>query len=642
VLHADIEYIKVREYNKRKSIQAVCPMFRKAIKPFLNLKFSQKIFLIYSLIILLVILSLSLVVTGNITNMLVDKEAKYNRFVLINLNNYLQDKLDSIRKFSTQTYLQNAKDRSRGITGIMDVIEEPSSLPVNSDIDPNTDFSKYYDNAFSIDRDIAGITIYKKIDQTILVFSKTTRKSYESNKYSYPERLSQVEDLRPLISVYPTVTTAYQDTAKAYTLSINLKSTDTMAPIGILMFDYDIKGIFHLLSQYYETPMGYTVILTDNGSILYDSSNKYYNNNYPYANLFKSNPSSAFINGEDCLIHTVSDNDAKILVVGILPKSQIFSSIKKTKQTIFILSVTFIIVGLILAYIGTLAFSKRVWAITSTMRKVKQGNFSLRIPLERSNDEINEIAASFNIMCSDIEKYIEQMYVSEIKQKTSELKQKSAQLLALQAQINPHFLYNTLEAIRMKAIKDGSRESADMTLILSKLFRNTIKSETIIDISEEIAHSRLYLQLFSIRYKETLAYDFNISSDIEKFSILKHILQPILENYIIHGFASSRSDNRISINGYKDDSHIYFEIIDNGSGIDKDELEKIRKELESNEISNSGSVGLANVNERIKIIYGEQCGIEIQSSMDTGTKVRIKTLIKTKKELLEHVQGITS
>ncbi|OPZ84310.1 MAG: putative sensor-like histidine kinase [Firmicutes bacterium ADurb.Bin419] len=268
----------------------------------------------------------------------------------------------------------------------------------------------------------------------------------------------------------------------------------------------------------------------------------------------------------------------------------------------------------------------------SGIKNINSGNLSGRIAVKNKYDEISEIANSFNNMCDNLNEYIEKVYISDIRQK-------QAQLKALQAQINPHFLYNTLESIRMRALVNGSKDVAEMIYLLSSLFRNSVKERPIVNICEEIKYCKMYLELFNMRFMDNINVTFDVKEDVLNFGIMKHSIQPIIENYIIHGIDTQRSDNLLTIRIFKHDSDIYTYVIDNGNGIEEEKLKKIMQSLESPNLTNNSGLGLSNVNERIRLLFGNRYGIDIFSEYGKGTVVLLRIAAKAREELEDHVQS---
>jgi two-component system sensor histidine kinase YesM len=218
-------------------------------------------------------------------------------------------------------------------------------------------------------------------------------------------------------------------------------------------------------------------------------------------------------------------------------------------------------------------------------------------------------------MLDDLNLYIDRVYKAEIKQKHTEL-------AALQARINPHFLYNTLEVIRMRAISQGAQDVGEMIYSLSALFRTFVQQKTIYLLKDELEACRLYLELFRIRYKDKFSYEIECDLMLGGKQVLQMSLQPIIENYIVHGLRTDRTDNRIHIRALSSAKGIHVRIEDNGHGITPDRLEEIRLEI-SPDAPEGESFGLRSVNERLKLLYGDEYGIELESQPEVGTIINV-------------------
>ncbi len=207
--------------------------------------------------------------------------------------------------------------------------------------------------------------------------------------------------------------------------------------------------------------------------------------------------------------------------------------------------------------------------------------------------------------------------------KEQEEKRKS-ELDALQAQINPHFLYNTLDSI-VWMIEEGGKQKDAVFMIteLASLFRLSLsKGNTIIPISDEIKHGMNYMNIQAVRFKNRFTVSFDIDEEINSYSTVKLIVQPILENAIYYGVKNMDEDGHIIVKGWKEDEEIYITIEDNGFGIPEDYLNVILSDTDHKKAHGSG-VGLINVHKRIQLRFGEKYGIKIESELDVGTKVTI-------------------
>lgn len=593
-------------------------------------KFFNKLLLVYTVIVLFALFALAMIVSESISTMLLNKEITYNKLILRNLNNYFDQKCDIVKKMLQKTYLDSSM-----MPEVIDFIENDYDKSSTDYVTLKQKFDRYFLSVFSQDRDISSIVIYKKADKSIFSYSRNSVLAYDESEFNYQEQLGQINDTSYRLRIFPAFYPLYnKDKNKmVYTISINIRRLGTNTNTGIMMIDFDQSGINRFLSQFKSDIKAQILILTQSGDVIYDSSGEYYGKEYSYLNMLKSADNFVEIRGEEYIINVDTDNNSGAIIASIIPKKDILKSIVSTRQTIYLVSIVCILIVLILTYISTTIFSKRIKAITGAMKELQAGNLSVRIPVNKTGDEISNIAVSFNKMSNELNKYINKVYLSDIKQK-------SAELAALQAQINPHFLYNTLEAIRMNAVAFGDQNTSEMIYVLSKLFRNAIKGESIITIKDELKHSKLYLELFKIRYGDNLSVKFNIEEAILGYGIIKHLIQPVIENYIIHGFDANRSDNSILIHGYLSDKNILFDIKDNGRGMETDKLNTLKFSLENLEMNTESSIGLANINERIKLVYGNECGIEISSELGFGTTVLIKILAKTKLEFKSYVQGI--
>lgn len=258
----------------------------------------------------------------------------------------------------------------------------------------------------------------------------------------------------------------------------------------------------------------------------------------------------------------------------------------------------------------------RVEVIVSGMEQVTTGNLKISLAVNKNGDELDMIAGNFNVMCQKLDDYIQKSYLAEIEKKNSELQ-------ILQSQINPHFLYNTLEAIRMKAICNGDRDVGKMLYSMSVLFRSQLKEADWITVGQELDYCKQYLELFQYRYHEIFTYQIDCQVELMGTRVIKFILQPIMENYFIHGIRRQDSDNEISLKVSRIGDVIEFEVRDNGMGMEEALLHKKNEELKKNEYRKTQSVGIENVNRRIKSVYGNAFGVTLKS-VEKGLSVMIR------------------
>ncbi|ARK30134.1 sensor histidine kinase [Halalkalibacter krulwichiae] len=258
------------------------------------------------------------------------------------------------------------------------------------------------------------------------------------------------------------------------------------------------------------------------------------------------------------------------------------------------------------------------------MKEVEYGNFEERF-ITNSKDAIGDLARGFNHMLGKIKELIESV------QKEEQLK-KEAEITALQLQINPHFIYNTLESINSLARKKKEYEISHLIVLLGRLLRLSISSfEEKVPLKQELMYVEYYLEIQKQRMRYPLKYEIIVEPAIEHYSTIKWILQPIVENAIIHGIDPLRSEGKITIYVRTKNDFILIDIADNGVGLDQDQISEINENLKHNSTNLTkyrNRVGLYNVQTRILSRYGEPYGLTVTSTLQKGTTVQLKLPIE--------------
>lgn len=276
-----------------------------------------------------------------------------------------------------------------------------------------------------------------------------------------------------------------------------------------------------------------------------------------------------------------------------------------------------IIVSLLMNVLLTDSITKPIKMLCENTALVAKGDFTTRTSCE-NNDELSVLSDSFNDMAIKLEQQ-----VNSIRQEQENLRNMESKLL--QAQINPHFLYNTLDTIIWLIEGSKNKEAIDMVVALSEFFKVVVsKGKDFISIREEEIHIKSYLQIQQSRYYNILDYEIHIDDELYAYKILKMTLQPLVENSLYHGIKMLRAKGKITVIGERKGDEIHFSVIDNGIGMDETKLLALRKEIESPGSELSTGFGLANVNKRIKLNYGNLYGLNIQSVPGKGTTMSIR------------------
>lgn len=312
---------------------------------------------------------------------------------------------------------------------------------------------------------------------------------------------------------------------------------------------------------------------------------------------------------------------------------QAYPYINKVTLTygIIILLILFVPTGII--YIFTRYFSARVGVLRSAMHQASNGDYNI-IDSFQGDDELSEAFQDLKVMIEKIKDNEAQMYEAQIKEQEITNRQQQMEFKMLASQINPHFLYNTLETIRMKSLTAGNREVATAIKLLGKSMRyvleNTGTAST--TLKKEMDYIETYLSIQKLRFHERVNYQIQIEpeTDISEYQILPLLLQPIVENAILHGLEGVEENGQIIIHIWtKDDEYLCIDIFDNGEGMTAEELEKMISNMNNHDKASADSIGLYNINQRIKLCYGTSYGLTVKSRKTEGTLVSLQLPLTT-------------
>lgn len=371
---------------------------------------------------------------------------------------------------------------------------------------------------------------------------------------------------------------------------------------------------------------GYCFIMDQEGNIVYHPQQQLI---YAGLKMEETEEICQAVDGaftKDGIIYTIrSLENCEWRIVGVsyvdeLITSKVWEMIPIVLSLLLLVVLTTAIASIILSNL----FSKPAKELALAMRNFENEGEAFSFQTVEGSYEINELSKSFGHMVVQIQELMERVRQEEISLRKTELN-------ALQAQINPHFLYNTLDSIAWMCEEERNKEAVEMVNALAKLFRISIsKGHELITIEKEVVHAQSYLQIQKFRYKNQFSYTFEVEESCKEYLCNKITLQPLIENAIYHGLDMSEH-GEIYVGVHEEGEDIVMTVTDNGIGMEPSQCESILK-TDSN--SNNG-IGIKNVNDRIRIYFGEHYGLHITSELDEGTTIEIRI-----PKIMEEEQGV--
>ncbi|MGC5771285.1 sensor histidine kinase [Paenibacillus pabuli] len=567
--------------------------------PFVNLSFRSKLFMVFVLVtiipmMLLVYFSYELTKT------------KLTEQIYINMTNStaqitknLENKLDSYEHISASIYLDNRL--ANYLTN--EYQDDPSYLDVYNYIGNRID---------------TVMAAYPDFDSAFIYSDNPSLP--KDNYYIRPitPEVQNTELFHKLQQSYGNIihlsTPQTENGPAMFTLARLLNNNSNQYPYGMLVFQISESVIYSLMEK--EAGGKDIFIINDKGMILSSADKQLINTSLPellHQNLDET-PSGRFdtiYQGVKALaVYNTLKNGWR--TVSIFPYDSIIKDAKSLSQLIINISLGFIGVALLLIYITASLFSNRIRTLIRMIRRIERGDFNPTHEEQMGSDEIGQLHFAFEQMTTRLKSLVTEVYQKE-------LQSKEAELDLLQAQINPHFLYNTLGSISSLAVKHQDPQIQDMVLHLAKFYRISLnKGKSILTINEELKLTQSYNAIQLIRFKGKLNIIYTIDQSILPYSTVKLALQPFVENAVIHALWNQDRPLNIHIKGVIENNSIILSVIDDGMGMRREKLEALFEEKEGR------GYGISNVDRRIKLKFGEYYGVKVYSKLGMGTTVQIR------------------
>ncbi len=550
--------------------------------------------------------------------------AAYSQRILKNTVGYLDSYIDEISAIANASnydyYLQNylIKEASNpvrfssfsGGTAMQEY--EMSAKSFNTTINDRSDISSIM--VFGKQ----GLLLYKSIYSYINVQRKYSDMPWYQGAVEHPDE--------PFLTGPQKHEFLRGNTEKTLSLTRRISSYEDGAFLGVILIDINLNEIARICDGIYSENGGRICILNDKGDLIYEQKT-------PHGLRYLSDEKNL-----EGLKRAISNNAQGNRIVGLSGADYqlVYSNMEKTGWKVLLLTpqaslaaqsreaMVFIVLAFLIMFIAVMLALKSILGrivepiiiLKRHMDLADMGNLNIRMPIARE-DEIGMLTRSFNQMLKRIDNLMGQVVEEQETKRKFEFQ-------ALQAQINPHFLYNTLESVIWMA-ETNNNKIVPMIEALAKLFRISLNSgREFISVEEEMEHVRNYLVIQSMRYQNKFEYVFEIADEVRKKQMLKLLVQPIVENSLYHGIKKKRGSGLIRISVGLEGEDIRIEVEDDGCGIDASVMKQLMEGGIQPKKSGGSGIGVRNVNERIKLYFGPDYGLSCTSEENQGTRMTIR------------------
>ncbi|MBB5325743.1 two-component system sensor histidine kinase YesM [Anoxybacillus tepidamans] len=396
-------------------------------------------------------------------------------------------------------------------------------------------------------------------------------------------------------------------------------------PLGMVVIRVDLKKIYDYIETDFRD-LEKMFVISRNGTVVMHANSTYIGRVFPDQKILQEirkhdhEPITLSYQKQHTTYHVVTQpvDGTDLVIIGFVNEASIAEGITGMQKSIRFMMIVLTLLGF-MAMLGFYHFNiKRIQDLIKQTHQVEKGDLTASVTVKHK-DEIGLLGIRFNKMVTRLRNLIENEYQMEIKNRESELK-------LLQSQINPHFLYNTLDMIRWTARLEQAMETSKLIEQLSKMFRISLnRGKILITIQDELSYSQSYLELQKRRLGNTLEFYIFCDHEALQAIVLKQMIQPLIENSINHGFENMRALKKIYIRCFKENSYLIIDVMDNGKGFSNEQFEMVTKK----------GYALKNIHDRLKIAFGNEAQIEIKQKADPGAWVRITLPFKEKEDDVE-------
>ncbi len=502
------------------------------------------------------------------------------------------------------------------ISSVIETANYVQSASLNLDVvNSYKELQDIYSFSTDIKKDVVSIFLFDSKGEKILGNDMISRGNFSiSNEHWFLNALSETTIFHfsapHTDSVYENGGEQVISVSRHVTFSRNGSKQD-----GVLLIELNFNSISDLASKTNLGEGGHILILNDNDSLIYyfsEDGDSYIAGSYELAIDKMMGGYKALINGKEMYFNINTLAQTRWRIVTAYNIDEIAQAKTRILYMLFIIFLGSFFLTAVVASLLSYRISRPLNQLEKSMLRIENGDFHTKVAVT-GQKELVLVGASFNSMMDEIRLLMDKVVTEQREKRKTELK-------ALQNQINPHFLYNTLDSIVWLAENERSEDVITTVVALARFFRISIsKGKNFIPVRDEIDHIKNYLTIQKIRYVDKFEYQFKVDENIRDLLVMKLILQPLVENAIYHGVGDEKGI--ISISGYRTSDFLIFEVMNSGYGITDEGIQEIYRVLEGG-IGDTG-VGLKNVYQRLKIYYGDSADIRISSELDEWTKVTI-------------------
>lgn len=456
--------------------------------------------------------------------------------------------------------------------------------------------------------------------------------SAENQLPGWKKLLSEAGGARPILEGRHPITVNGSSTMDVISVLRTINSASSLQYLGIIVLDIDIRLFQGIVEPMDRVTQGSSLIMDEQGQLVYASgdANSVQDRLTALMTAAKGQKEGHFestIHGTRYLtVYYTSDQTGWTTSVTI-PLSKILYKVQQNSRALMVTTLILLAIALFVATFFSHALTKPLKSMVRLMRKVQHGNLDVWIS-PKYNDEIGMLGSHFNRMILRVKDLLTEIKLTEKRKQTADMR-------ALQSQINPHFIYNTLESIRMLAESNDDPRVAKLTYLLGNQMRYSIvRSGDPVTIRQELEHVRNYFDLLAIRFPDKFRLIMDVPEPYLGLSVLKLVFQPIVENSVFHGLERKPGLGTITITASREQDHVVFVIGDDGVGMDADTVQQLNRSLKHGDSGGAFGIGLHNVAERVRLHYGGSCGLEVESEPGHGTRV----IVRIKEELPDEDQ----